>query len=61
MTKGPAHSPTFFDAVLRLFEASAITRDKVVRVNVGHDDCGMLTGPGICSCKPLVTVRRDAA
>jgi hypothetical protein len=57
MTKPPA----YVEVIMRLLQSGVIQSGKVVQVDVGHDDCGMLIGHGICSCKPIVTVRRSAA
>ena len=55
-------TPAGVDALLRLFQSGVIQPGKVVHVEGGHDDgCGMLIGHGICSCKPVVTVRTSAA
>lgn len=54
--------PAYLDSILRLFESGVIQRGQVAIVDVAHDrDCALLNGLTTCSCKPLVTVRRDAA
>jgi hypothetical protein len=54
--------PAYVNLIARLVESGVIPRGKVVHVDVLHDaDCGMLAGAGICSCKPIVTIRGAAA
>jgi hypothetical protein len=58
MTKPPA----YVEAIMRLFRSGVIQRGQVASVVVEHDrDCALMNGLLTCSCKPLVTVRRDAA
>lgn len=56
------NEPAYIAAIAQLWRSGAIPRGQVVHVDVVHDDwCPLLAGNGACTCKPLVTVRRDAA
>lgn len=54
--------PVYVDTIAQLWRSGRIERGQVLHVDVAHDDdCGMMAGDGICSCQPIVTVRRNAA
>lgn len=51
----------YLPAILKLWRDGLIAPGKVTHVDIGHDvGCAFFT-VGVCDCKPLVTVRRDAA
>ena len=51
--------PAYIAEIARMLRDGVIPRGQVVHVDVAHDaGCGMLTGDGVCSCRPLVTVGR---
>ena len=52
--------PAYLEAIERLLQSGVIPSSGIVHVDVAHDhDCALLNGLVTCTCKPLVTVRKN--